>query len=403
MHYIVYVRLCHFYTSCLAAARPELHCKPFFVHKDKAVLDASPEALSLGIAAGMRLQEAKILLKAASGVCIAWDEEQFRAHQELWLDLCCRFTDVIEPEHQHSVFLDVSMHPDPYDIAEQIAKLLAERTGKGVRIGLSRCKWMAALSADRLGFDISSPEWRLAAREASESPSTFLSSFPTECLHPVLPEHRQRLCFLGYRTLGEVQAIPTRVLKEQFAEHAPLIHFASMGGVSSPVEAIYPKARVLASITFEGGADTPESLDRGIRNLGSRVAEMLMRRDSISYHLQLEIEYLDDSAETRQRVFAKPISNVPSASMAIRLLTGERFRQPIVRLSARIDKLEPAQKGQYELDGRAASSFQAVHLGNAFRSIHTSFGQQAILSGGAIPQTRRERVLKAWKEATGWV
>lgn len=403
MHYLVYVRLLHFYALSLAESRQDLQGQPFIVHKDKAVLDASPEALSLGIATGMRLQEAKTLLKSASGVCLAWEEDLFRSQQERSLDLCCRYTDVIEPEHQHTAYLDVSNHPDPYDIAEQLAKLLTHKTVKGVRIGLSRCKWVAALAAERLGFEVSNPEWRVAAREAIENPASFLSPFPTDCLLPVLPEHRQRLSFLGYRTIGEVQSIPTAVLKEQFAEHAPLIHSASIGGVSASVNAIYPKARVLGSIEFEGGADSPETLDRGIRELGSRIAAMLMRRDSVSYHLQLELEYLDGSTETRQRVFAKPISNLASATMALRLLSGERFRQPIVRLNARIDKLEPAQKGQYELDGRTAATFQAVHLGNAFRSIHTSFGRQAIVSGGAIPLSRRERVLKAWKEATGWV
>ncbi|MBI5708448.1 MAG: hypothetical protein HZC36_15805 [Armatimonadetes bacterium] len=403
MHYIVYVRLLHFYASSLAESRPDLQGRPFIVHKDKAVLEASSEALSLGIAPGMRLQEAKILLKSNSGVCIAWEEDLFRAHQEAWLDACCRFTDVVEPDRQHGAYLDISAHPDPFDIAEQLALSLKDNGYMGSRVGLSRCKWVALLATERLSLDVGSPEWRVTACEAIERPSEFLAAFPTDCLLPVLPEHRQRIGFLGYRTIGEVQRIPMRVLKEQFAEHAPLIHAASRGGISEPVAAVYPKARVLAAVAFEGGTDSPETLDRGLRDLGQRVAGMLMRRDAVSYHLQLEIEYEDGKLEPRQRVFAKPISNLASAIMAIRLLTGERFQQPIVRISVRIDKLEPAQKEQYELGGRTASTVQALHLGNAFRSIRTSFGDRAIQSGASLPLTRRERVLKAWKEATGWV
>lgn len=403
MHYIVHVRLLSFYVPSLTAQRPELADRPLIIHRNKTVLESSPEALALGITPGMRLQEAKILLKSGTGVSVAWEEELFRTHQEAWLDACCLYTDVVEPDRQHGAYLDISAHPDPLDIAEQLAQHLKNKGYIDFRIGLSRCKWVASLATERLSLDVGSPEWRIAAREAIERPSEFLDPFPTDCLLPVLPEHRQRLCFLGYRTLGEVRRIPLRVLKEQFAEHAPLIHSASIGGVSEPVAAAYPKARVLASVAFEGGTDSPEDLDRGLRDLGGRVADMLMRRDAVSYHLQLEIEFEDGKSEPRQRVFAKPISNLASAIMAIRLLAGDRFRQPIARITARIDKLEPAQKGQYELDGRTASTVQALHLGNAFRSIRTSFGDHAIQCGAALPLTRRERVLKAWKEATGWV
>lgn len=403
MHYIAHVRLNQFYVNALAAQDASTRTVPLIVHRDKAVLDANEPAMALGIHIGISLQEAKILLKGASGVAMAWQEDRFTEAQERWLDLCAELTDIVEPEFQHSAFLDLSAHANPVDLAEVLSRRLTERLGLRAHMGISRCKWVARLSSERLGELAYGTDWRLACREAIDDPARFLSPFSTECLLPVLPEHRRRLMFLGYRTIGEVVAIPSEVLRDQFGDHATLIRAAALGGADDEVKALYPKDRLIVSLSFEGGAESSETLGNGFVLLAERLGKALERRDAYGAHVEALLEFESGRAETRKRRFAKPIVNARSALMALRLLIGESHPEAISRVRVTIADLRNAQRSQPKLTGETSSSARPTNLENAFSAIRTVFGDKAIQSAGEIVLPRRVRVLKAWKEATGWV
>src|SRR5688572_12155218 len=104
MHYILYARLEGFYTTVLLQKQPELRERPLVVHRDKAVLCVDEKGRSKGIHAGMPLSEAKAILR--DGAFLPWEEGPYREAQEKWLDVCARFSDVIEPAEQHTAFVD---------------------------------------------------------------------------------------------------------------------------------------------------------------------------------------------------------------------------------------------------------------------------------------------------------
>src|SRR5688500_18634546 len=100
MHYFLYVRLEGLYTGVQLEKLPELGERPLVVHRDKAVLCVDAKGRSKGIHAGMPLSEAKAILR--DGTFLPWEEEPYREAQQRWLDVCARFSDVIEPVEQHT-------------------------------------------------------------------------------------------------------------------------------------------------------------------------------------------------------------------------------------------------------------------------------------------------------------
>lgn len=403
MHYILYVQLDRFYVSALARQDPKTRELPVIVHRDKRVLDLNALAQSCGIFTGMALQEAKTLLKSASGVSITWQEDRFVEAQEQWLDRCAEMSDVVEPEAQHSAYLDLTAQPAPLDFAEDLQVRLAERGEFGARFGMARGKWIARLACEQLGGIACDAQWRAMCEQAVHDPAGFLAGFPTAYLCPVLPEHRRRLEFLGYRTIGEVAGIPSQVLRDQFGAHAPAIHAAARGGCGEAVAPLYPSDRVLATVGFEGGAESLEALQNGILLLAKRIGKSLTRKDASGADLEVQIEFENGSVDTRKRRFAKPILDGRSANSALRLLIGEWHPAGVIRLSATLSSLKKIERSQPKLTGEASDTARPTNLDNAFVAIRTVFGDKAIQSAGEIVLPRRTRVLKAWKEATGWV
>lgn len=400
MHYILHVRVPGFYSIHLCEKDSSLSLRALVVHRDKAVLDANEGALRLGIHVGMALTEAKTLAREAQFV--AWKEEDYRSAQEAWLGLCALHTCVIEPAEQHEAFLDLSGHGDPFEVSQRIAAELRERFGCAPRLGLARTKWLARVASDACGDVVSYLAWEMAMRECLEHPERFLAPMPLEALLPVEQEDRRRLSFLGYRTVGEVAELSLDLLKSQFGQRALTIYQASRGAVVQAVRPEYPKDSLRAAIRFEGGAESWEQVEAGLKSLARRIGGALKARDAQGTALGLEIEHEDGRVETKRRKFLKPIANARGVFVALKLLLGEARTGAITTLKARLDGLEKTSRAQTELSGVYALQARKETAENALKSVRTVFGDGSVQIAAELPQPRRVRLLRAWCEATGW-
>ncbi|MCW5942344.1 MAG: hypothetical protein KIS66_08940 [Fimbriimonadaceae bacterium] len=437
MHYFACVELPGFYVANLLEVETDLARREVFVHRNRTVWDASPLAADAGVRLGMPLAEAKLLVP--EGVVRPYDEETYRPAWRAWMDACLDFADGVESADPHLGFLDLSAHPDPSFVAVALGRCLVAR-GHRVRIGVGPSKWVARLIADVApwvgdpdanlaqprekapdtflrrtlwdGLQIDPPRrvqgaestlaWTLRTDDLFRDPALFLAGQPVERLLPATDAERERLVFLGYRTFAEVANLPDRTLRKQFGERGTLLRAAALGKWSEALRPDYPEASLVRSLRCEGPVSDGEVLKVCLRRLADTVAQGLFESDRQGASLTLVLELEDGTSERRERTFAKPLRSPASLLMALSLLADPAPETPIVALRAILPDLRPAERRQTNLNGLYVASERAAGSDEAMRQIRGVFGDGAIRLAREVEVTRRQRLLQAWKHATGW-
>ncbi|HTQ10831.1 MAG TPA: hypothetical protein VMI31_12215 [Fimbriimonadaceae bacterium] len=404
MHYFVFLRLSGFYAQVLDRRPGNLHAKPLIVHRDKRVLDVDEAAQTRQIYRGMPLAEAKAILH--DGAFVSWEEEPYRQAQGEWLDPCAEFSDVIEPDEQHSAWIDLSLHPNPQALAESLRRRVEEATGLRATLGIGWSKWIAKLATQLANTQYPIPDTL-----------TFLHSLKTRHLSPVDLEHLARLEFLGYATIGEVAKVPFEVLRAQFGEAATHIRMCARGGYFEPVAAVYPPNSISERVPFEGSVEDLPTLDLALRDLAASLSKRLSQEDKQGKELVVTLEvdaggnhegdkgttaHEGASCVVRRRKFTKPIQNYASALASLRLLLTPPPEEPILGIRARLENVTEAKRIQRELTGHTTTADRERGALAAFQHIRTVFGDASIVTGCDIVEPRRKQVLRAWKDATGW-
>jgi len=360
--------------------------------RDKMVLDSNPAAIARGILPGMEQRQAANLIQGCT--FRIWDREAFVERQNEWLDICAEFTGIVEPVDQHIAAIDLSGHPHRVETAEKLVRLLIDKMHLPLEYGAAASKWVAELASHYLNSEI-----------ATRDPAAFLAPLPVSNLLPVSPEHRQRLDFLGYRKIGQVAKVPIQTLRDQFGEEGLTIAQAAQGGVSEPVRAMYPLGSLRECFLFESPVEDLETIRLTRNLLAARLTERLDGRQSSLAILEIERE--DGSLERKERPFTKAIYNSLTANSALRLLLPDepiaeenitKQTQAIVALRVTLQQLQPVRQRQHQLietNSRPAAE-------SAVRYVNSTFGDQAVRLGAEIIPPRRERVLREWRNATGW-
>ena len=389
MHYFLCVRLENFFVLNSKALNDSNQKKPICVLRDKLVLDADPSARAKGVFYGMPERQARAILD--KGIFVAWEIDDYREAQGVWLNRCLPFTSVIEPTDQHEAFFDLSSHPEPRDIASQLYQAL----GTAAHLGAASSKWLASLAAD------SAPCGHIFD-EAVNDPKGFLEKRNVACLSPIAEEHRVRLAFLGYRTIGEVAKLPLQVLKGQFGADALAIRQAAIGRIYQPVEAVYPPKSLIEALNFDGGTSSTLELDEGLVKLSEAMGEKLVSQEKQGSEVRLYIEFESGKVQTIVRRFQKVVRCRQSAISALRLMIPRELNEPIYRIRVLMVNLTNVPRVQRDLTGRTPNEQRGASAEAALRSLRTVFGDQSVVQATEIQMPRRVRVLKEWKESTGW-
>ena len=427
MHYIIYLCLEGFFVQIKAPDHPS----PVAVVRDNTVLDVNAQARQRGITPGMEKRTARAI--AHETKFYAWEEDAYEDAQTRWLYLCTEFTGIIEPEEQNSAYLDLSAHPNPIDVAEKLIRTLAQETSLRVFYGSSINKWIAKLACQHGDCGT-----------AAIDPAKFLSSLPIHNLTPIRSEHRQRLNFLGYRTIGEVLTIPEDILRQQFGAEGLLIAKAARGDFMVPLSANYPRDSLIETLIFESPVDSLETIDLGLKDLATRAAQRLSNKSLQGQELQLSMEFENGKTIQLKRRFSKPIYTFLGVLSTLRILFQKRLadksdtslsplttnaqvtptlrafvnppclcvndpgsffdpllqsavHSPINSLRLCMTNLKHARGKQNSLLGKSkGDSATAVNV------VRTVFGDASVQLGSEIPTPRRIRVLREWKNATGW-
>jgi nucleotidyltransferase/DNA polymerase involved in DNA repair len=360
--------------------------RPLVVLKDKLVLDVDDLALSCKVEPGLTSRMAKSILE--HGKFIDWKEEDYADLQRKWLDVCLDYADCIEPADQHSAFLDLSCHPDPIAVGEDLHRAISQKTALSLDIGLANSKWIARQS-------ISTG----SSNKSLTSAQDFIADWPVCDLEPVLPEHRARLIFLGYPTIGDVATIPFQILADQFGDQALTIQAAAKGEYFEPVQPVYPPDSLMDRFLFEGPVDSSEVILDSCRVWAKRIGKRLQQRSLEGLKLWLAVDFEEGKPKSFARVFSKPIRCARTAFSALRLMLDRPFDRPIVALRIRMIELRKTQHFQPELYESARIE---QRIKPALHHLRTVFGDQSIELASQKQEPRRVKVLRMWKHATGW-
>lgn len=363
--------------------------KPQIVHRGDFVLDANAIARKRGVTPGLPTKQAKAILSEAE--FIPWEEESYLKKQADWLDLCIAFSNIIEPADQHAAWIDLSAHPDPIHIADELFRTLQRATKLTVCSGIAGTKWLAQLAAK---YDDCGPALR--------SPSVFLAGLPVQELLPVPIECRQRLQFLGYSKIGDVAQIPFRVLQEQFDQASYLISSSAKGGSYEPVDAAYPPASILEKFNFEGGlADSFETIQRTIEMLSQRIGKRLELQNLQGCLVSITLEYENDKTKLISRTFSKPLRDAKTVLPSLQLLLGKHLTQPLVSIQILLSELKKVTVEQGAFLEKAGTRTPR-RLETAIKKAQAVFGDSSVKLGKEIELPRRVHVLREWKNVTGW-
>jgi DNA ligase D-like protein (predicted 3'-phosphoesterase) len=357
---------------------------PQIVGRDQLVLDANTAAREHDIRPGIALQQSRVLCREVQ--VKEWEREEYLDRQTEWLDICTEYTGTIEPIDQHIAALDLSQHPDRIHISEELIRTLSNRIGLRLLHGGAHSKWIAQLAAHRSG-----------AASAHTKPETFLSELPIEALTPVSEEHRSRLKFLGYSTIGRAAQLTLDVLKPQFGDDALTIYQAVRGRCFQPVDPRYPLNAIRECFIFGAVIEDWETIHATLDLLGTRIASRLNGRQSTT--LELSVEYEESGIKPIARTFTKPIYSAVTAKAALRLLSQEiEEGAGIIALRVTLKDLRESRSQQ----ARLLTSDARPLVNSAVNVVQKTFGDNSVRLASQIEIPRRERLLKAWRNAVGW-
>lgn len=393
MHYILYVAIEGFYV----ALAPGDGARPTVVHLDGTVLDACPLARERGVVPGTALSEAKSILRE-EGRILAFAHDAYQEARDAWLDVCLRFSDRIEPGLPHEAYVDLTGHARPERSADE---LLAGLSPRDLVAGLAPAKWIAQTEARNV--DVRAALFGLPVTEATTDVKSFLGRIPTSLLLPLDPSHRERLCFLGYRWARDVARAGLHELRSQFGSDAIKIQETAQGRVLDQVVPVYPDRSLVVTLAFDRPLDDCVLLDQGFRHLAQQCASRLCETDQTAQGVIVRFESEEGDRAIAKREFAKPAYTATVLSTAFRALWDvSQCPFPPVTATVHLTRLRPSARRQRSFSGTESVVEKELTCDRVVRTLTAAYGDETLVRACDIRVPRRERLLRAWKHATGW-
>ena len=206
--------------------------------------------------------------------CFTFDSSLYEEASSCWLNRLCAVSDSVEVVAPHQAFVDLTGHPDPFLTALEICSSLPFE----YRGAVSACRWVAFALAPGSGL-LNFPQ-----------PFSALAPYGLNRLEVVEMSVRERLAFLGYRTIGEIQGLSLATLKSQFGLYGLTIRQAAMGMLHEPVVGNYPPCALSRRLAFDGLCSDSSVVGLGLDRLSRELASALSERDLEAKGLELFVE-----------------------------------------------------------------------------------------------------------------
>jgi len=328
----------HFYMDSFCASleqlrKPELAGKPVVVTRNSGgaefVVSASREAAAQGARESMTARHAGRCCPDGIFVPASWDV--YREASDAVMDILSKYSPLLEPQSLDRAYMDVtgcfSLFGSPESIASEVRRKVEKEVGVPISVGVARNKLVSGAASSAAG-----PSGCLEIEPGSER--EFLSPFPVGRLWGIGPKIEKRLLNLGVTTVGELAAIPERLLIRQFGALGSRLRRLSLGIDHSRVMALYPPTTISTEHTFYCEEDEPcepELVEAYLLRMCDRLAMKLRQKDKQAGMLTLRLEFERLPAVRRSYTPKSPVSSAHG------IYTGARriFRQMMGLLEVR--------------------------------------------------------------------
>lgn len=376
---ILHVDMDAFYASVEILKDPHLRGRPVVVGGAGVrgvVMSASYEARRFGVSSAMPSARARRLCPDA--VFVSPDFPSYRAYSTRLREVLLSFTPLVEPLSLDEAFLDVSgatrLFGSPAEIAGTVRARVREELSLSCSVGVAPNKFLAKIASAA-----AKPDGVVVVR--ADEVLAFLHPLPVGALWGVGERTHEVLERLGVRTVGELAAVPLRVLERTLGE-AQARHLAALASGRDertvvPYEA--PK-QVSHEETFDRDLDAEEDVMRELLRLSFRVAARLRTEGYRARTVALKVRLASFATLHRSRTLPDPTDVGADLYRVVadlyRAIPGTRRRIRLLGVAA--SGLVPAGTDQLAL-------VRAGRWGDAERAmdrIERRFGQ-----GATVPAT----------------
>jgi DNA polymerase-4 len=301
---ILHVDMDAFYASVEQRDRPELRGRPVIVGgigPRGVVSAASYEARTFGVHSAMPIVTARRL--CPHGVFLPVRMRHYAAIAHQLRDIFLSFTPLVEPLSLDEAFLDVHGCQGLFGPAPEIARAVKARvraeTGLVASVGVAPNKFLAKLAGD-----LGKPDGCVVL--PAERVAEFLAPLPVGRVWGVGARGEKRLHALGVRTVGELAALPERLLVEHFGEAGRQVWHLANGRDDRAVVPDREAKSVSTETTFAQDVGDREALRAWLLDLVDHLAGRLRQHGLRARTVDLKVRSSDFRTRTRSMSVAEP-------------------------------------------------------------------------------------------------
>ena len=381
---ILHVDMDAFYASVEQRDRPELRGQPVIVGgvAGRGVVSAaSYEARKFGVHSALPMAKARRL--CPQGVFLPVRMKHYAQVSRQIREIFLSFTPLVEPLSLDEAFLDVRGCVRQWGSATEVARRIKEQitaeTGLIASVGVAPNKYLAKLASDHSkpdGFVVLSPEQVTA----------FLTPLPVGRIWGVGAKGEKRLHALGVRTIGQIAALPEKVLTNHFGAFGRHIWQLAHGQDERTVVPDREAKSVSTETTFAQDVGNRDVLRAYLLDLVDHLASRLRQAGLHARTVDVKIRSSDFRTWTRALTLAEPTNLTDllwqaAADLFERSLTPGMLPVRLLGVgAARLTRDPVAQRGLFDVETREKQSA----LDKAVDAIRGQFGTEAIHRGSLL-------------------
>ena len=378
---VLHVDMDAFYASVEQHDEPRLAGRPLIVGWDGGrgvVAAASYEVRRFGVHSAMPMRTALRLCPQA--VCVRPRMQRYQEVSAAVFGVFREVTPLVQGLSLDEAFLDVtaSQHlpGGAVEIAREIKRRIAARTGLTASVGVAPNKLVAKIASDLMKPD------GLTVVEA-ENVHAILDPLSVRRLPGLGRKTGAKVEAAGIHTLGALRSAPDAVLWPLFGRYTALIRERASGVDERPVLPEVEEKSLSAEDTFERDIGEPRALQRQLAGLADLAASRLRARRLMTGCIGVKIRRSDFVTFTRQRAVSPPTCEARAVGgVAAELLSRWLSANPGAKLrllGVVLTELTPAaQLGLFEETRRAG------RLDATLDEARARFGSGALRRGNTI-------------------
>jgi DNA polymerase-4 len=388
---ILHVDMDAFYASVEQRDHPELRGLPVIVggsaEQRGVVCAASYEARKFGVRSAMPTATARRL--CPKGIYLPLRMKHYAEIGRQIRDILLSFTPQVEPLSLDEAFLDVrgcaNLPASPHEIATQVKSRIKADTGLIASVGVAPNKFLAKLASD-----YGKPDGLVVL--AHDQVVTFLAPLPVSRIWGVGAKGEKRLQALDIHTIGQLAALPEKLVIERLGESGRQFWQLAQGLDDREVVPDREAKSISTETTFAHDIDDPHVLRTWLLDLVDHLAGRLRLQAVRARTIDLKLRSSDFRTRTRSQSLpeATNLTDVLwEAASALFERSLSRDCLPIRLLgvgASRLIRDGMVQRGLFDTHLRQRQ--QA--LDQAVDAIRRQFGTDAIQRGSLLDPTQEK-------------